>query len=66
LRADPVNRDDELFLLDKLERGNMHDVVRGVGHQIQLTVWPEDFIISPDPPAGGGGIAPDRSPSARC
>jgi hypothetical protein len=58
LRADPVHRDDELFLLDKLERGNMHDVVRGVGQQIQLTVWPEDFIISPDPPAGGGGTGP--------
>ena len=58
LRADPVHRDDELFLLDKLERGNMHDVVRGIGHQIQLTVWPEDFIISPDPPAGGGGTGP--------
>lgn len=50
LRADPVNRDDELFLLTTLERGNMHDVIRGAGHQIQLTVWPENFIISPDPP----------------
>jgi Lamin Tail Domain len=58
LRADPVHRDDELFLLNKLERGNMHDVVRGIGQQIQLTVWPEDFIISPDPPAGGGGTGP--------
>ncbi len=37
-RADPVNHDDELFLLDKLERGNLHDVVRGIGHQIQLMV----------------------------
>jgi hypothetical protein len=60
LRADPVHRDDELFLLDKLERGNMHDVVRGVGHQIQLTMWPEDFIISPDRPAGGGGTGPGQ------
>jgi endonuclease YncB( thermonuclease family) len=60
LRADPVNRDDELFLLDKLEPGNMHDVIRGVGQQIQLTVWPEDFIISPDPPAGGGSTGPAR------
>jgi hypothetical protein len=60
LRADPVNRDDELFLLNKLERGNMHDVVRGIGQQIQLTVWPEDFIISPDPPAGGAGTGPGR------
>jgi len=60
LRADPVHRDDELFLIERLERGNMHDVVRGVGHQIQLTVWPEDFIISPDPPAGGGGTGPGQ------
>jgi Lamin Tail Domain len=60
LRADPVNRDDELFLLDPLERGNMHDVVRGVGQQLQLTVWPEDFIISPDPPAGGGSTGPGQ------
>jgi hypothetical protein len=49
LRADPVNRDDELFLLGPMERGNMHDVIKASGHQIQLTVWPEDFIISPDP-----------------
>ena len=60
LRADPVHRDDELFLIDRLERGNMHDVVRGVGQQIRLTVWPEDFIISPDPPAAGGRTGPGR------
>jgi hypothetical protein len=60
LRADPINRDDELFLLDKLERGNMHDVVHGTGQQIQLTVWPEDFIISPDPPPGGGSAGPGQ------
>lgn len=52
LRADPVHRDDELFLLDKLERGNMHDVIQASNGQIQLTKWPWDFIISPDrPPA---------------
>lgn len=49
LRADPVDRDDELFLLERLERGNLHDVVRAAGDTIRLTVWPEDFIISPDP-----------------
>jgi hypothetical protein len=49
-----------LFLIERLERGNMHDVVRGVGPQIQLTLWPEDFIISPDPPAGGGGTGPGQ------
>lgn len=50
LRADPTNRDDELFLLDRLERGNLHDVITATGHQIRLTVWPEDLIITPDPP----------------
>ena len=63
LRADPVNRDDGLFLLGRLERGNLHDVIRATGQQIQLTVWPEDFIISPDPappgtPTGPQPIAP--------
>ncbi len=58
LRADPVHRDDELFLIDTLERGNMHDVVRGSGRQIQLTVWPEDFIISPDPAPPGAPTGP--------
>lgn len=61
LRADPINRDDKLFLLDKLESGNMHDVVLGAGDHIQLTVFPERFIIEPDPvPLGGivGGSAP--------
>jgi hypothetical protein len=58
LRADPVNRDDELFLLATLERGNMHDVVQAGTQQIQLTTWPEDFIISPDPAAPGSVIEP--------
>lgn len=49
LRADPINRDDSLFLLDRLEFGNMHDVVKASGSSIALTVWPEDFIIEPDP-----------------
>ncbi|MGP4098627.1 lamin tail domain-containing protein [Nonomuraea sp. KM90] len=58
LRADPVNRDDELFLIPKLERGNLHDVVKGTGQQIQLTMWPEDFIISPDPAPPGTPVKP--------
>ncbi|GAA4987754.1 endonuclease YncB(thermonuclease family) [Nonomuraea thailandensis] len=58
LRADPVNRDDELFLIPRLERGNLHDVVRGSGQQIQLTMWPEDFIISPDPAPPGAPVRP--------
>ena len=56
LRADPVHRDDTLFLLDRLEPGNMHDVIHAAGQRIQLTVWPEQFIISPDP------ASPDPSP----
>lgn len=55
LRADPVKRDDTLFLLDRLEPGNMHDVIHGVGQQIQLTVWPEDFVVAPDPAPPGQG-----------
>ena len=31
----------------------MHDVIHGAGQQIQLTVWPEDFIFSPDPAPTG-------------
>ena len=58
LRADPVHRDDKLFLLNLQEDGNTHDVVRGAGNEIQLTVWPEDFIISPDP-------APPGAPTGR-
>jgi hypothetical protein len=34
------------------------------GHQIQLTVWPEDFIISPNPPPVAAP-APGRSPATR-
>jgi len=64
LRADPVNRDDAVFLLDRLEPGNLHDIVRAVGSEIQLTVWPEDFIITPDPAAGPVGQGSPPRPSA--
>jgi hypothetical protein len=50
LRAEPVDRDDELFLLDQRERVRLHDVVRASGDEIALEAWPEDFVISPDPP----------------
>jgi len=49
LRADPVDRDDALFLLDRMERGNLHDVLRAAGQSIEMTLWPEDFIVEPDP-----------------
>ena len=60
LRADPVNRDDGLFLLDRLESGHMHDVIRAEGQHVQLTVWPEDFIIDPDPAPPGAPVEPSR------
>jgi endonuclease YncB( thermonuclease family) len=60
LRADPVNRDDSLFLLDRLENGHMHDVIRADGHRVQLTVWPEAFIIDPDPAPPGAPVEPSR------
>lgn len=55
LREDPVHRDDRLLLLDPTEAGNLHDVVLAVGDSVQLTRWPEDFIIEPDPAPPGTG-----------
>jgi endonuclease YncB( thermonuclease family) len=63
LRADPVHRDDEIFRLDRLERGNLHDVIRAAGDRVQLTVWPEDFIIAPDPAIPGTPTTPPPSAS---
>jgi endonuclease YncB( thermonuclease family) len=62
LRADPVNRDDALFFVDTSAPGNLHDVIRAEGSQICLTVWPETFVIVPDPappgaPTGGTPVA---------
>ncbi|MBM2615938.1 hypothetical protein JIG36_10255 [Actinoplanes sp. LDG1-06] len=58
LRADPVHRDDRLFRLDTLEPSNMHDVVAAAGRSLQLTVWPEDFVIEPDPAPAGSPTRP--------
>ena len=60
LRADPVHRDDRLLFSNPIESGNMHDVVAAAGNQIQLTRWPEDFVIEPDPPAPGTTTGPRR------
>jgi endonuclease YncB( thermonuclease family) len=59
LRADPVNRDDALLLLaDPPRPGNLHDVITAAGHTIQLTVWPEEFVIAPDPAPAGTNTGP--------
>ncbi|SHN46205.1 lamin tail domain-containing protein [Cryptosporangium aurantiacum] len=58
LRADPVNRDDEVLLLSTAERSNLHDVVTASGSRVQLTVWPDDFVISPDPARPGVPTGP--------
>jgi hypothetical protein len=47
-----------LLLLDRLEPGNMHDVIHAEGQRIALTVWPEDFIIDPDPAPPGTPTGP--------
>jgi hypothetical protein len=49
LREDPVNRDDAILLLDGDRRLRLHDIVRAAGQEVQLTAWPEDFVIAPDP-----------------
>lgn len=48
LREDPVNRDDGISIGGR--RARLHDVVKASGDQVQLTAWPEDFVITPDPP----------------
>lgn len=59
LRADPVNRDDALLLLaDPPRPGNLHDVITAAGHTVQLTVWPEEFVIAPDPAPPGTNTGP--------
>ena len=62
LREDPVGRDDTIFrlALDPPEPGNLHDILSGTGQQIQLTSWPEDFIIAPDPAPPGTSTGPGR------
>lgn len=60
LRADPVDRDDSLLLQNPTEPGNMHDIIRASGQTIQLTRWPEDFIIEPDPAPPGTTTRPRR------
>lgn len=60
LRTDPVDRDDAILLLDPPEAGNLHDVIRAVGQQVQLTRWPEDFVIAPDPAPPGTATGPRR------
>jgi endonuclease YncB( thermonuclease family) len=53
LRADPVNRDDAILLLDDPQRpGNLHNVVSASGDRIRLTRLPEEFVILPDPVSG--------------
>jgi hypothetical protein len=48
LRADPVNRDDAIAIAGHDAR--LHDVVAAAADHVQLTAWPEDFVITPDPP----------------
>jgi endonuclease YncB( thermonuclease family) len=59
LRADPVNRDDAILLLDgPQDPANLHDVIAAAGHTIRLTRRPEQFVILPDPAAAPGPAVP--------
>lgn len=49
LRADPVHRDDAVFLLGPQRSVRLHEVIEAAGQRVQLTVWPDEFVIEPDP-----------------
>jgi hypothetical protein len=66
LRADPVNRDDALFFLDRGESGNLHDLVVASGHRVHLTNGPRTSSSSPTrrrpaPRSGPGRTSPVTS-----
>ena len=61
----PVDRDDELFLLDRLERGNLHDVVRASGDSIAADALARGVHHQPRPAvAGGARRSLNRRPAA--
>jgi len=47
LRAKPGERDDELFLLDPEEKGNIHDIFKITGDRIRMVCKPERLVITP-------------------
>ena len=47
LRADPDERDDEIWIIPQAHRGNMHDVVEVSGGSIRMLYWPEELIVVP-------------------
>ncbi len=49
LRADPVNRDDAVLLPGTGRAGRLHDVLAVHDGGVQLTVWPWELVIQPDP-----------------
>jgi endonuclease YncB( thermonuclease family) len=49
LRADPVNRDDAVRLPRADRSGRLHDVLTLQDATVQLTVWPWELVIQPDP-----------------
>jgi endonuclease YncB( thermonuclease family) len=49
LRQDPTHRDDAIVRLDTGAAGRFHDVIATAGDTVELTLFPEDFVIMPDP-----------------
>lgn len=56
LREDPVLRDDGLLLLESQQQVRLHDVVDAAGQRVQLTVWPDEFVIAPAPAPPDGSF----------
>lgn len=59
LREDPKDRDDAILLLDSGEHRRFSDVITTSGDSVQLTQWPEDFVILPDGATPGPTPAPN-------
>lgn len=57
LREDPKDRDDAILMLETGEHRRISDIVTASGDSVQLTQWPEDFVILPD------GTVPGQTPA---
>jgi hypothetical protein len=47
LRADPKNRDDDLWIISRGEVGNLHDVFQAKQNRIKMLFDPHDLVITP-------------------
>jgi hypothetical protein len=47
LRAEPDERDDDVWIIPLAEEGNLHDLFKVTNNHINMLYWPEDIIIIP-------------------